>query len=79
METQSLLIFSHIINKNKLAVDTLKRIFKKFLFKEVKTWQGYETQWGQIEWYNFFQVLKHAESRLPSQVWNSKMLEECLS
>ena len=55
---QSLTSFTLLMHHNKYAVKMLKQIFKKFLFKKVNTNITEEQNWGQTEWFNFFQLAK---------------------
>lgn len=50
-------------------------MFKKFLFKKVKTYIQDEESWGQYEWYNFFKLAK-LNYKGPASIWNEEMRSE---
>ena len=55
----------------------LQKIFKKFLFDRVQTYQGKVKEWGQAEWYNFFIIARFERSEGPSSYWDDTMREDC--
>ena len=63
------------MHQNKYGVQVLKQMFKKFLFKKVKTYIQDEESWGQYEWYNFFKLAK-LNYKGPASIWNEEMRSE---
>lgn len=59
------------MKQNHKAAYVLQKIFKKHLFAKVNAYERQIENWGQIEWHNFFIIVRNETSEGPKDFWNN--------
>ena len=74
----ALTTFTLLMKQNHKAVYVLQKIFKKFLFDKVSTYNEQIENWGQVEWHNFFVIVRNENLEGPKDFWNEICRSDCL-